>query len=126
MAHRTTWEKDGCIIRIFGTFSADELEGINEEFTNHKNFDEVHYFIRDLTEIQEIKLSLDDIQVMAYKDAASSLSSKKIRGAFIVNNEMTAQISSYYIEQSLEAGSRWIQSIFYDFETAEKWVKNIT
>ena len=125
MPHITKWEKDGCIIRVFDTLSSDEFELINNEFNGNSHYDETRYFIIDLTRIVAAKISWDDIEIVAYKNAASSLSNKKIRGAFVTNLPAISEIVAYYIHKSAEAGNLWVQAVFSDFETAERWAKDL-
>lgn len=122
MGHKTTWTSDGCHVDVYDVITGGELAQINEEFCSSEHFDNVKYFIRDLTKIKSNLLQEDDIMEAAFIASVASGYSRRIRAAFVVHDVTTERLVKKFALYSMNAGSKWNIKIFKDAASAADWV----
>lgn len=123
MSHVTHWVPAGCLVDVSGTIDNQELAQINSEMTGSPRFDDIAYFLRDLTAITRQGIDFDALSYAAFFNWGASLSKKHLRGAFVVGDEQTAQRVGHYIRESARAGSSWDQRVFVDRASALTWAE---
>jgi len=70
MPYISTWDKKGNHIKFYGVVSAGEIESTNNEAHNDERFDDIKYFICDMTEITDV--------VVTESDAINSAATDKV------------------------------------------------
>jgi len=122
MPHKTIWNDVGCIVEINGVISYDDVEKINSELCSSHNFINIDYFIRDLTAVQSVSISKYELEIAAYINYSASSYKKKLKGAFVIDNEKIKENVKFYIETSEKIGITWEQRIFANIHEALVWV----
>jgi hypothetical protein len=123
LAHVTRWTDVGCIVDVQGEMTNEELRAINGELTGSARFEDLGYFVRDLTGVTRQSLALDELTCAAYTNWAASAYNKELRGAFVVGDAATLARVDYYIQQSQQAGCRWELKVFSNFAAALAWAE---
>lgn len=124
MAHNTDWNEKGCIVHISEKLTYKEIEMINCELTSNYSFDDIKYFIRDLTAVNSFEISEDELEYEAYINLGASLYKKRLKGAFVIKLKKVEDYVKFYIDTSKNIGNPWEQKIFSNFDDAFKWVNN--
>ena len=123
MSHRTVWSDDGCIVHISDKLIYKEVEEINRELCSNYNFDNIKYFLRDLTAVKSVEISKDELEYAAYINFAASSYKQKLKDAFVINHKKIEENVNFYIETCKSIGISWDQRIFPDAVQALAWVK---
>ena len=122
MAHNTTWEERGIYWKFSGHVSAVEVEEADNEMYGDPRFDEIKYFIWDMTDASELGMTESDSDFPAGTDRAAAYTNKNLNGALVSNNEQIRKRFKRYIEVSSEIGNPWKLKIFNNLEDARAWV----
>ncbi len=126
MAHKTRWAQGGCYVDVFGEITSQELSQINSEMTGSPHFDDMKFFVRDLSGITRQSIDLDSIVVAAFCNQAASTYKRKLRGAFVVTDAATRERVLHYIAESRALGSTWELRMFEDQRSANAWATQDT
>ncbi len=121
MPHKTQWTENGCHQTVCDTIDGHELVRINDEMCGAEQFDNIQYFIRDLSRILMNRLQPSDLVEAAYINYVASTYKPRLRGAFVVGDPITESHVQHYIHQSNMAGNHWELAIFHDHDAALKW-----
>jgi len=124
MPYKTVWNNAGCIVEIYGAINYEDVEKINTELCSSYNFINIDYFIRDLTAVKSVEISKYELEIAAYINYSASSYKKKLKGAFVINNEIIKNNVKFYIETSEKIGITWEQRIFANIHDALAWVNN--
>ena len=122
MAHNTTWEESGIYWQFFGYVSAQEVEEANNEMYGDLRFDDIKYFIWDMSNATGWGMTESDAAYSAATDKGASRTTKKVKGALISNDEKVRAIMNIYIEVSSKIENPWELRIFNKLEDAREWV----
>jgi len=121
MPHQTRWTENGCHLTVFDTIDGPELIRINDEMCGAEQFDNIQYFVRDLSRIRMNRLCPSDLIEAAYINTVASTYKPRLRGAFIVSDPVTESHVQHYIDQSKKAGNHWEMAIIHDPDAALQW-----
>jgi len=122
MPHITTWDSTGIKWQFHGSVTSEEVDEANREMYEDPRFDFIKYFIWDMSNVEKlIKNKLDNNRPVA-TDLGASHINKNIRGALIANDGHVYDNCNNYIKLSKKLNTSWKLKLFYDNESALKWL----
>jgi len=122
MPHITTWDSTGIKWQFHGAVTSEEVDEANREMYEDSRFDFIKYFIWDMSNVEKlIKNKLDNNRPVA-TDLGASHINKNIRGALIANDGHVYDSCNNYIKLSKKLNTTWKLKLFYDNESALKWL----
>ncbi len=117
-------------IRLFPTFLPSKNTAANtaksSEMTGSPHFDDMKFFVRDLSGVTQQSIDLDSIVVAAFCNQAASTYKRKLRGAFVVTDAATRERVLHYIAESRALGTTWELRMFEDQPSANAWATQDT
>jgi len=122
MPHKTIWEKDGIYWQFYGDITLAEVHEANGEAYGDHRFDDIKYFIWNMTDVNNLEMSLDDAKKPACTDEVASSYKRRLNGAFAATDKHIRKVIERYIELSIEHKSTWNLKLFYTEDDARKWV----
>ncbi len=69
-----------------------------------------------------MSISKYELEIAAYINYSASSYKKKLKGAFVIDNEKIKENVKFYIETSEKIGITWEQRIFANIHEALVWV----
>lgn len=122
MPHNTIWEKEGIYWQFFGIVPLQEIREADNEVYGDARFDDLKYFIWDATDVKQLDLSENEVDVPASLDTITTSYKPTMKGAFVAGDKGVRGGIERYIKTSLELGSTWKFKLFENIQDARKWV----
>ncbi len=122
MAYTTEWENKGICWKYAGVVTGKELIRSNLDIYGDARFDNMRYQIVDLTDVEGIKVSAEDMKRIAAYDEAASLSNPYVKVAVVATSESAKALSIFYDNESSE--SPWETMLFDTVNEARFWINS--
>ena len=120
MAYMTEWENKGVCWKYHGIVTGTELLRSNLDIYGDERFDEMRYQIIDLTEIEGLKVSEEDMKRIAAYDEAAAITNPYVKVAVVATDRAAQELSSFYDNESAE--SPWKTMLFNTVDEARLWI----
>ena len=124
MTYKITWGKEGINFQFFGDVTASELHDANNEIYGDHRFDDIKYFIWDMTGAKNLEMIKDEAEISVYTDHVATSYKRSLKGAFVANDKHVRKIIKHYIDKSIKLGSTWELNLFYKTEDAKEWISS--
>ena len=122
MAYDIRFKNNGFVVFQSGLITIDEIEEVNNFIHGHENFDSHRYQIMHLLDADFSEIILDTSEEPAAMDWAGSLTQRKVKVAFVVQEPNAVDYCKQYISHSKDMESPWDFELFADMKGALKWV----
>ncbi len=121
MPYKIRWEAKGVYIKLFDQVDSACTYTVYSKINNSPRFDDIHYIIFDMLEMNSPDYTVSDTERFAYMDRAGAISNPNIRMAIVCVDEGALAMSSFY--QSETKDSPWQVELFQSLEDAREWLK---
>ena len=119
MLDETVWTDHGIEWRMSGVVDLSEINEANAKFSGDPRSDKARYQLADLSEVTELRASDEEMRYVGAYDAAQSLSTPRIRLAFVVANDRVLRKLQPYLEMARKGV--WLIEVFGDVAAARAW-----
>ncbi len=120
MPYTNKWESKGLLTKHYGVVTIDEILHSINEVCGDERFDDIHYRLIDLLDVEKVVSTIEDIDAIIALDMASSRFNKKIKLAIVSNGESMQALTAYFISQANELP--WEIHSFSTNDEAREWV----
>lgn len=119
MSYRINWVGNNPHIAFYGTIDTNKFLFVRNLFISDKRFDLMNYQLWDFRHVNAVKLTKEDISVLAALDISSSIWNKKMMIAFIAIEPNIIDLYTSYIRVMEE--SPWSIKLFDCEDDAQNW-----
>ena len=121
MPYEHTWEERGVYRRYYGTITGGELLKAVEEVGGDPRFDRIRYVLNDCLGVEQVKITHDEIELVAAIDKGASLSNSDIKVAIVATGQVVLELATLYSDLS-DQYMIYPTRIFPSLEQARDWV----
>lgn len=122
MPHKTTWEDKGINLQFYGDITTDEVEQSTAEAYGDHRFDDIKYFIWDMTDAESLITDEAHVESTAAESWAASTYKTSLKGAIVSNDNDICKFIEHYIATSSKMENPWELKLFSNTKDATKWV----
>lgn len=124
MPFRTIWENDGIKWEFYDYVTSNEIWEANEVFFSDPRSKTAKYQIVHTLETTGVEWNPLDIVEVSANDVAASRSLKRLKMAYIANDDKIREKIEKYVEISRNLNSNWHFRGFESEEEARSWLEN--
>ena len=124
MSYKLIWESKGLLVKHYGTYSISNILFAINEIYGDERFDEINYQIMDLSEVDEITVSADDVDMIVDHEINPLKSNPNVKFVFVSTNKVMPELVVEY--KRIGKHLPWEIKLFATLEEAREWISNKT
>ncbi|MDH5656011.1 MAG: hypothetical protein OEZ34_08900 [Spirochaetia bacterium] len=122
MAFSQEWNSEGVYVNFFGQLTSIDLIESNSKLVGRPEYDSIRYAIVDFTNISEIMINNNDIDIATSFAMNIDSYNNKIKVAFVADIKDLQHLIEKYIEKTLILMPQAQQKLFESLSEAQTWV----
>lgn len=119
MSYTLTWEPGGVYWKYSGVITGEEIIEGSTAIYGDERFDDLTYKLVDFTDAELIKMSQEQMEIIAYQHKAAQASNYYIKTAIVVNSGSTLAYSFAKFFKDL----KWDVEVFEELDKANEWLE---
>jgi len=123
MSYKTDYMSKGVIWNFYNTMTADDLYESSTAVYGHPDFDGMRFQIVDMTQVQEVTIDEDSMEMITGMDLAASQTNPYIVVAVVGSDDKIKQLVDIY--ESVDNGAPWKTEVFSQRTEAIAWINSI-
>lgn len=122
MSHSSEWKNDFACWHYKGVVTLGEILGAQEAMFNDPRFEELRYFMVNLSGVDSISFPSEMIEMLAAKDGICSSYKKELRQAFVAADPILRNLIERYAVRLNKMGAGWEVGLFSSEQDAHFWL----